>query len=278
MASDVGKILVVGGFDDLRIRHVRLLHESSRLGEVTVLLWSDEVVRAFTGARPKFSLAERQYLVGSLRFVREVVVIEHVGGPWWRRGVQPPGIRSVCFAHGGPAEESMAARAAAAVCHADCRAFADSELEGFTGAEVLAPEPAKRKVVVSGCFDWLHSGHVRFFEEAAAFGELYVVVGHDANIRLLKGPGHPRFTQEQRRYMVESVRHVHKALTSSGTGWLDAEPEIEKVGAQMYVVNEDGDRPEKREFCEAHGIDYVVLKREPAAGLPRRTSTDLRGF
>jgi len=43
-------------------------------------------------------------------------------------------------------------------------------------------------------------------------------------------------------------------------------------------VNEDGDRPEKREFCRAHGLDYVVLRRKPHGGLPRRTSTDLRGF
>jgi len=46
----------------------------------------------------------------------------------------------------------------------------------------------------------------------------------------------------------------------------------------MYVVNEDGDQPEKREFCHAHGLEYVVLKRQPHPGLPRRTSTQLRGF
>ena len=46
----------------------------------------------------------------------------------------------------------------------------------------------------------------------------------------------------------------------------------------MYVVNEDGDKPEKREFCRAHGLEYVVLKRTPKEGLPRRQSTDLRGF
>ncbi len=245
---------------------------------MTVRLWSDEAVHEATGVPPKFSLAERQYLVGSLRFVREVVVIEHVGEPWWRRGAQPQAIRAVCHAREGLAEESTAARAVAAACHVDCRAFSDSELEGFPVAKVSTPDPGKCRIAVTGCFDWLHSGHVRFFEEVATFGELYVVVGHDANITLLKGPGHPRFSEAQRRYMVGSVRHVHEALISSGTGWLDAEPEIEKVGAQMCVVNEDGDRPEKREFCKAHDIDYVVLERTPAAGLPRRTSTDLRGF
>jgi hypothetical protein len=59
---------------------------------------------------------------------------------------------------------------------------------------------------------------------------------------------------------------------------MDAEPEIDDIGPTHYVVNEDGDQPEKREFCLAHGIEYVVLKRVPHAGLPARSSTELRGF
>lgn len=131
---------------------------------------------------------------------------------------------------------------------------------------------------MTSCFDWFHSGHVRFFEEVSELGDLYVVVGHDANIRLLKGEGHPMFPQEQRRYMVGSIRYVTQALISSGHGWLDAEPEIERLRPDIYAVNEDGDKPEKRRYCESHGIEYVVLKRLPKPGLPKRQSTTLRGF
>ena len=53
---------------------------------------------------------------------------------------------------------------------------------------------------------------------------------------------------------------------------------IEKLRPDLYVVNEDGDKPEKRAFCEKRGIEYRVLKREPKTGLPRRASTSLRGF
>ena len=133
-------------------------------------------------------------------------------------------------------------------------------------------------MLVTGCYDWLHTGHVRFFEEVAEFGELYVVVGHDANITLLKGPGHPLFRQEERRYMVGAIRYVHEAHIATGDGWLDAEPEIRQIQPDIYVVNEDGDRPEKRDYCRAHGIDYRVLVRVPKDGLPRRESTALRGF
>jgi hypothetical protein len=78
--------------------------------------------------------------------------------------------------------------------------------------------------------------------------------------------------------MVGAVRFVKQALISSGNGWMDAEPEIEAIKPDIYAVNEDGDQPEKREFCEKRGLEYVVLKRIPAAGLPRRESTHLRGF
>jgi hypothetical protein len=61
-------------------------------------------------------------------------------------------------------------------------------------------------------------------------------------------------------------------------GWMDAEPEIARIEPDLYVVNEDGDKPEKREFCQKRGIEYVVLKRIPKEGLARRSSTDLRGF
>lgn len=86
------------------------------------------------------------------------------------------------------------------------------------------------------------------------------------------------FPQEVRRYMVSSIRYVTQALISTGHGWLDAEPELKRLKADIYAVNEDGDKPEKRKYCQENGIEYVVLKRLPKAGLPRRESTVMRGF
>jgi hypothetical protein len=78
--------------------------------------------------------------------------------------------------------------------------------------------------------------------------------------------------------MVQAVRFVHQALLSSGEGWMDAEPEISLLKPDIYAVNEDGDKPEKRQFCQERGLEYVVLKRLPKEGLPRRESTVLRGY
>jgi cytidyltransferase-like protein len=160
----------------------------------------------------------------------------------------------------------------------DYRMLKDRDLSGFPMPPANGRSSERKKVIVTGCYDWLHSGHVRFFEETSTLGDLYVVVGHDANVRLLKGEGHPMFSQEERRYMVQAIRHVTQALVSTGHGWMDAAPEIARIQPDIYAVNEDGDKPEKRAFCEEHGLEYAVLKRVPAEGLPRRQSTDLRGF
>ena len=85
-------------------------------------------------------------------------------------------------------------------------------------------------------------------------------------------------SQEERRYVVGSIKFVKQALISSGEGWLDADPEIRRLKPDIYAVNEDGDKGGKREYCQKLGIEYLVLKRTPAPGLPRRSSTDLRGF
>jgi cytidyltransferase-like protein len=155
--------------------------------------------------------------------------------------------------------------------------LAPGELAGFPE---LPPEPpsGKKKVIVTGCYDFFHSGHVRFFEEVAGLGDLFVVVGNDENVRQLKGAGHPLLTGAERRFTVGSIRYVRQALISTGMGWMDAEPEIARIKPDIYAVNEDGDKPEKRDFCQERGIEYVVLKRIPKAGLARRSSSDLRGF
>jgi cytidyltransferase-like protein len=158
------------------------------------------------------------------------------------------------------------------------RVVPDSQTLTLPAPPPLAFAPGRKKVIVTGCYDWFHSGHVRFFEEVSAYGDLYVVVGHDANIRLLKGTGHPLFSQEERRYLVGSIKYVKQALISSGEGWLDADPEIRLIQPEIYAVNEDGDKGGKRDYCARMGLEYLVLQRTPAPGLPRRSSTDLRGF
>ena len=129
------------------------------------------------------------------------------------------------------------------------------------------------KVLVSGCFDLLHSGHIVFFKTAASYGRLYVCVGSDNNLALLKNK-RPFFSQEERLYMVKSIKYVYEALLASGTGMLDFEPDLMRIKPDVFIVNEDGHTPDKERICKKAGVEYLVLDRIPEKGLPARSSSE----
>ena len=133
----------------------------------------------------------------------------------------------------------------------------------------------KQKVFVSGCFDMLHSGHVRFLEEAATYGEVYVGIGSDRTVKELKGR-YPVNTQDERKYLLEALRHVKCCFINQGSGIMDFLEELKRVAPDYLVVNEDGNTPAKLKLCRQLGIQYVVLKRIPRANLPARSTTSLR--
>lgn len=131
------------------------------------------------------------------------------------------------------------------------------------------------KVFVSGCFDVLHSGHVRFFEEAAQYGDLYVSIGSDKTVlELKKRP--TLYNEKERLYMVSALRFVHRAFIAQGSGKLDFAEEIKKIMPDIFFVNSDGDSAEKRQFIESLGIRYVVSNRIPKDLLPMRSTTSIR--
>ena len=132
-----------------------------------------------------------------------------------------------------------------------------------------------KKVFVSGCYDLLHSGHVEFFRQASQFGELYVGIGSDQTILGYKH--HQTFYPEQERlFMVKSIRYVKDAFINQGDGIMDFIPTVDMVKPDVFVVNADGGSETKRKFCEERGIEYVELQRTPAEGLTARSSTDIK--
>ncbi len=132
-----------------------------------------------------------------------------------------------------------------------------------------------KKVFVSGCYDLLHSGHVEFFRQASQYGDLYVGIGSDQTILGYKH--HKTFYPEQERlFMVKSIKYVKDAYINAGDGIMDFVPTIDIVKPDIFVVNADGSSETKRKFCQERGIEYVVLQRTPADGLTARSSTDIK--
>ena len=132
-----------------------------------------------------------------------------------------------------------------------------------------------KKVFVSGCYDLLHSGHVEFFRQASQYGDLYVGIGSDDTILHYKGH-RTLYDENERLFMVKAIRYVKDAFINVGNGIMDFIPTVDALKPDILVVNEDGDREEKRQFCKERGIEYIVLKRVPSEGLDAHSSTSLK--
>jgi cytidyltransferase-like protein len=118
----------------------------------------------------------------------------------------------------------------------------------------------KKKVFVSGSFDLLHSGHVAFFQEASALGDLFVGIGSDKTMYQLKNRMTVN-TEKERLFMVQSIRYVKDAWINSGLGLLDFEKEFKELKPDIFFVNEEGFTPDKQKLCLETGVQLLVSKR-----------------
>lgn len=135
-----------------------------------------------------------------------------------------------------------------------------------------------KKVLVVGFFDMFHSGHVEFLRTANQYGDVYVSVATDENSIINKNKT-PIYTEEERKYMVESCKYVKKAhISYNRTDIFSFEPHLDLVKPDIFIINEDGHDIRKQKICQDRGIKYIVLKRKSNVNLPSRSSTSLRNY
>lgn len=71
----------------------------------------------------------------------------------------------------------------------------------------------KKIVIVGGCFDLLHLGHITFLKNAKEKGELLIVLlESDQTIKKLKGKGRPIHSQNIRAQMLAELKSVDYVL------------------------------------------------------------------
>jgi len=67
----------------------------------------------------------------------------------------------------------------------------------------------ERVVVTNGCFDLLHPGHVRGFEQARALGDVLIVaINSDSSVKFLKGNDRPIIPQDERAEILAALEAV----------------------------------------------------------------------
>jgi cytidyltransferase-like protein len=134
----------------------------------------------------------------------------------------------------------------------------------------------RKKVLVAGFFDLLHSGHISFLEEAAELGDVYVSLGSDKNSVAMKNKT-PVCSEDERKYILESIRWIKEVKISSGeTGSSSYVPYLDQIRPDIFFTNEDASGiSDKIKICSDRGIQFVQSKRRPPNHFQARSSSVL---
>ncbi len=117
------------------------------------------------------------------------------------------------------------------------------------------------KVLVGGCFDVLHFGHIKFLNKAKALGNyLIVALESDTNLKRLKGKGRPVHNQNQRKEMLLTLRCVDEVIIlkdkMNDKDYLDL---VKKVKPSIIAITKD-DPITKKRSAQAKAVDAKFVK------------------
>jgi len=89
------------------------------------------------------------------------------------------------------------------------RKFGIIDAEQIENELTFARLGGEKVVFTNGCFDILHTGHVKYLEEAKALGDrLIVAINSDDSVKILKGKHRPVIPLEQRMHLISSLKFV----------------------------------------------------------------------
>jgi len=118
----------------------------------------------------------------------------------------------------------------------------------------------KKVVLVGGCFDLLHYGHISFLTQAKSYGTyLIVALESDENVRKSKGPSRPIHTQSQRKKMLQALSVVDEVISlppmNSDEQYFAL---IKKIKPDVIALTE-GDLILAKKTAQAKQIDAKVV-------------------
>jgi cytidyltransferase-like protein len=107
----------------------------------------------------------------------------------------------------------------------------DSQRAGLHLRWYTDPSGPGRPVVVTGAFDVLHVGHLRFLQAARATGELLLVgVEADNRVSAWKGPNRPINTDVERAEILAALRTV------DGVFLVQGDPDVKDPEAYVELL------------------------------------------
>lgn len=120
----------------------------------------------------------------------------------------------------------------------------------------------KKTVLVGGCFDLLHYGHISFLKEAKSHGDwLVVALESDESVKRMKGDARPIHSQAQRKAMLEALSCVDEVMTLPPMrGDRDYYELVRKTKPSVIAITEgDPHTLKKSEQAKEIGAELVVV-------------------
>jgi rfaE bifunctional protein nucleotidyltransferase chain/domain len=93
-------------------------------------------------------------------------------------------------------------------------------------------------VFTNGCFDVIHRGHVELFAYAKSLGDKLVVgIDSDSRVSYLKGQGRPFNNEEDRRFILQSLKQISEVFIFKTEKELELL--IKDINPQFMVVGSE---------------------------------------
>ncbi|WP_234811392.1 PfkB family carbohydrate kinase [Mycolicibacterium elephantis] len=140
---------------------------------------------------------------------------------------------------------------------------AAGETEVITDDVAIVREQIRRSggtlVATGGCFDLLHTGHIRLLRQARQLGDtLVVLLNSDASVRALKGPRRPVMAAVDRARVLAALACVDAVVIFDETS---PERALDQLRPDIWVKGGDyteADLPEA-DVVRRHGGEVVLL-------------------
>lgn len=119
----------------------------------------------------------------------------------------------------------------------------------------------KRVVWTNGCFDLLHTGHIRYLKEAKKSGDVLIVgLDSDESVRSLKGPTRPIQSELERAEILSSMEFINQVTIFALGG---VKEYLRELKPDFYVkggdYNIDTINQEERRIVEEYGGKVVIV-------------------
>lgn len=120
----------------------------------------------------------------------------------------------------------------------------------------------KKIVLVGGCFDIIHPGHILFLEAAKKEGDILILLlESDNNIKKIKGEGRPINSIKNRQIVVSSIGDVDYIIPLVG---VTTDEEYDRIMIQIRpeviaITEGDSQTEKRRRQCESIGAQLRVV-------------------